>query len=234
MKMEKANVPFTMIANEVLANRGLSLKAKGLYAYLFSKPDGWQFSAKRMTMELKESHPTILGCLRELEDANLLQRHKRQSGRVDYFLAFAVSQSKETLPSAESKNAKVKESQLGKVLPISNTDEKVIKKEESNILATQSVADAPSPINEVMECFKEVNPSYERLYANKTQRAALDRLIKKHGAGKIKRSIAAASQCQGQPYAPTITTPLQLEERLGSLIAFYKKQGARGPALVKL
>ena len=39
MKLVKQNVPFTMVANEVLKDPKLSFKAKGLYAYLFSKPD---------------------------------------------------------------------------------------------------------------------------------------------------------------------------------------------------
>ena len=32
---------YTIITNEVLSNPNLSLKAKGLYAYLCSKPESW-------------------------------------------------------------------------------------------------------------------------------------------------------------------------------------------------
>lgn len=125
MKLSHEKIPFTMVANEVLANANISLKAKGLYAYLFSKPDGWQFSAGRMVKECRESRPTILGVLKELEQNCLLQRKKHQSGRVDYILTHAlcvIPQSQGTLLSPESKNRTVKESHGEEVGPISNKD----------------------------------------------------------------------------------------------------------------
>jgi hypothetical protein len=125
MKLQHEKIPFTMVANEVLANPEISLKAKGLYAYLFSKPDGWQFSAARMVKECRESRPTLLAVLKELETHCLLQRKKHQNGRVDYILTFAictVPQSQGTLLSPESKNRTVKESHREEVLLISNKD----------------------------------------------------------------------------------------------------------------
>lgn len=126
MRMSHQKVPFTMVANEVLTRADLSLKAKGLFAYLFSKPEGWQFSSKRMSAEMVESHPTILGILKELEEKGLLRRQRLQNGRVEYFLAYTedsdISPGQETLLGAVSKNPQVKESHRGKSLPISNTE----------------------------------------------------------------------------------------------------------------
>jgi hypothetical protein len=116
----------------------LSLKAKGLFAYLFSKPPGWQFSSKRMVVEMSESHPTILGVLQELEAAGLLQRKRQQSGRVDYFLAYSdtdASPGQGSLlggKSPGSKNPRVKNPPGEESLPISNTDSNSNKDLESN------------------------------------------------------------------------------------------------------
>lgn len=97
--------------------------------------------------------------------------------------------------------------------------------EKSNKLAPQSDADNLGTIvNKVMEGFKEVNPSYSRLYSNKTQRAALERLIKIHGTEKVGGIIAFLPRSNAARYAPTITTPIQLEGKLGDLIAWGQKQ----------
>lgn len=89
-------------------------------------------------------------------------------------------------------------------------------------------ADAPqevvSPINSLIKEFEPINPSFARLYPNKTQRAALERLLKQHGEDQLRVIIQFLQKTNGRKYAPTITTPTQLEEKLASLIAFCEKQ----------
>ncbi len=72
--------------------------------------------------------------------------------------------------------------------------------------------------------FSEVNPSYQRLFPNKTQRAALARLLQTHGPEHLEKVIKFLAISNRVKYAPTITTPLQLEEKLGVLMAFAEKQ----------
>lgn len=84
--------------------------------------------------------------------------------------------------------------------------------------------DLSKAINPVIELFKDINPSYTRLYAQKPQRAALERLIKTHGIEKITSVITFLPRSNGAKYAPTITTPIQLEIKLGELLAWSQKQ----------
>ena len=84
-----------MVANEVLQSSDVSLKAKGLYAYLFSKPKDWDFSADRIKNECKEDRKAILAVLKELESLGLLVREKQADGRMEYTLVFSDSQSPE-------------------------------------------------------------------------------------------------------------------------------------------
>ena len=100
-----------------------------------------------------------------------------------------------------------------------------------DILADKS---AGKEINEVLDLFKIVNPNFEALYKNRTQRKALGELLKKWGRDKIERSIKAASGTNGKPYAPTITTPLQLRDKLGQLIAFWEKDKNSKPLIGKI
>jgi len=82
---------------------------------------------------------------------------------------------------------------------------------------------AGNQINLLIDLFKEVNPTYERLFGNKTQRGALERLVKKFGVEEIKKIIEILPLLNKQQYAPTITTPYQLEEKLGQIKAFIQK-----------
>ena len=92
-------------------------------------------------------------------------------------------------------------------------------------MAEQSSADKElsKNIQYLIGCFKGVNPSYKRMYANKTQRACIARLIKEHGIDKIKSILEAIPETNKVQYAPIITTPLQLETKLGAWIAFKDK-----------
>lgn len=92
MKLQKENIPFTMVANEVLYRRDLSWKAKGLYAYLFSKPEGWEFSGDRIVKEGSDGRKVIYAALKELEQAELLERTRQPDGKMDYLLKYSNKQ----------------------------------------------------------------------------------------------------------------------------------------------
>ena len=77
-------------------------------------------------------------------------------------------------------------------------------------------------INSLLNIFyDQINPSLN--YANKTQRAALQWLIDKYGYEKTRQSIEYAISIQGKEYAPTITTPYQLKDKLSALLVYYAK-----------
>jgi hypothetical protein len=81
---------FAQTPNKLLKNKEVSLKAKGLYAFIQSKSNGWEFSAQRISMELKEGLQSINSTLQELEEIKYLQRHKYQNNKghwkIDYEL----------------------------------------------------------------------------------------------------------------------------------------------------
>lgn len=81
-----------------------------------------------------------------------------------------------------------------------------------------------SNTNVLLAMFEPINPSFERLFANKTQRSALERLVTTHGEEKIKQVLTALPGIVSQEFAPRITTPLQLEAKLGELVIFMKQE----------
>lgn len=103
-----------------------------------------------------------------------------------------------------------------------------VKLSKVNTIAAQGAAGDGAIVNKIIEGFKEVNPSYTRIYANKTQRTALERLLKQHGVEKLQAIIAYLPKSNATKYAPTITTPIQLEDRIGALLAWAQKQKDSG------
>ncbi len=80
-------------------------------------------------------------------------------------------------------------------------------------------------LNKLMELFQIVNPSYERLYAQTTQRKALDRMMTKMGYQQVEAIINFLPIANGSKYSGiTIITPYQLERDLGKLKAWGDKQ----------
>ena len=65
----------------------LSLKAKGIWAYMKSKPANWDFSAKRIAMDNKDETKSVQRGMRELESCGYLSKRKLANGRVQYRLA---------------------------------------------------------------------------------------------------------------------------------------------------
>jgi len=86
-------------------------------------------------------------------------------------------------------------------------------------------------INHFIDKFKLVNPSYEKLFGNKTQRKSIENLLDKLGPEKLEKLIDFLPAIFGKPYAPRITTPYQLEEKLGDLIAYIKAERSKKPKI---
>ena len=78
------------IPNDLLNSIYISFKAKGMYAYIQSKPDNWEFSAERISKQVKEGLPSVISALKELENFGYLARNRYQNNKgfwvVDYLL----------------------------------------------------------------------------------------------------------------------------------------------------
>ena|SRR3990167_5923459 len=105
---------------------------------------------------------------------------------------------------------------------------------KSNIILHSEETSQGKEINNLINLFKPINPSYERLFKNKTQRSALERLVKAHGLEKITSTIEKLPELVNQKYAPRITTPLALEEKLGELIIFFNQHKPKLPSITKI
>lgn len=85
-------------------------------------------------------------------------------------------------------------------------------------------------LNDIIELFQGINPSFKTFYKNKTERAALDRLVVEIGEKKVRDIVGYLPKSNASRYAPTITKPSELERDLGRLIAWAQKQKDKAPA----
>lgn len=65
--------------NSILTNPKISLKTKGMFGYLQSKPDNWNFAVSRIQKEMKDGKSAISEALKELEENGFLRRKPRKN-----------------------------------------------------------------------------------------------------------------------------------------------------------
>lgn len=190
MKLSKQNLPFTTVANEVLCNPSISWKAKGLYAYLFSKPDGWEFSSNRITREGLDGRHLVQATLRELENYGYLERTKKSNGKMDYFLKYSIQSLKTELrliDEPKSENPIVQKVHSAETDPISN------KENTSNKdIATASVA--PFDWNKYMQTLFTSNQEHLNVIALYFREKGLKFENSKEASVAISRHCRAAKE----------------------------------------
>ncbi len=216
---KKQNIPFTQVANGVLNDTHLSFNAKGLYAYLYSKPDGWYFSTIRIAEDSQDGRHLVRKGIKELEVAGYLFRQKQPSGRYLYKLIYPPIEQE----SIERTLGQEPSSELPTVQSTHSAQNGRLSNKEERVIKNTSNKDSRDEISLFIDLFKEVNPTHSRLFANKTERASATRLLDKFGREKMFGLVGSLKEIINQPYAPRITTPYQLERDLGKLIVFIKQ-----------
>jgi hypothetical protein len=76
-------------AEAIWRDSSITMKAKGLFAYMKTKPYNWDFSCKRIASEMRDSLNTVQNAMKELEDFGYLNRMKLGSGRLIHTLSAA-------------------------------------------------------------------------------------------------------------------------------------------------
>jgi hypothetical protein len=99
-------------------------------------------------------------------------------------------------------------------------DEKSVSKKmsvaEKNKISENDIAD-------VIDAFKTVNPMYRELFYRKVERGASESLLKVLGKENLLEIVDILQQTNMQEFAPRITTPRQLQEKLGKLQIFVRQ-----------
>jgi len=78
IRVQKRDHPFVIIDKSALEDRRLSFRAKGLHAYLLSRPDNWVPNREHLATVSTEGIFAVRTVLKELEDAGYITREKER------------------------------------------------------------------------------------------------------------------------------------------------------------
>lgn len=162
--LSKQGIPFTQIANAVLEDARLSWKAKGLFCYLYSRPDSWDFNGDRITRVGKDKRDAVFSALRELEEAGYLHRERQKNGRMKYYISYEpVAENPQEAQKPVAENPQEGKSPRGKIRNISNTELINNTEEESNIERhSQKKNLTPGEIARAL--FDDTDPKHQLVY----------------------------------------------------------------------
>lgn len=81
VRSKRPSTHFTVLANDVIRDRRLSWRARGILIYLLSQPDNWKTTAAHLSSVGQEGRDSIRNALAELETVGYLTRQKHQDER---------------------------------------------------------------------------------------------------------------------------------------------------------
>ena len=84
MKIKKITQNFAQVPNEVSNCKKLSWKAKGIFLYIQSKPDDWDFNSIRMSQDSTDGRDGTRSGIKELIEQGFLLPHRNKDGTMDY------------------------------------------------------------------------------------------------------------------------------------------------------
>lgn len=105
---------------------------------------------------------------------------------------------------------------------LAETNKKNKKNKNNNNIINNIIMESKNPINEIIDIFYQYSKN-NRLFSNKTQRKAVEDLIKEFGEEAVIKFAKFAVLSNGKSYAPQITTPYQLQSKMGQLRAYYEQ-----------
>ena len=97
------NKNYTTISNQLFKNKGISLKAKGLMAYLLSLPNDWNLTINGIVACSKEGRGAIRNTFTELISAGYIERIQiRDKGKFVGYDYFVFEQPKCNKPTSDN------------------------------------------------------------------------------------------------------------------------------------
>lgn len=92
-------------------------------------------------------------------------------------------------------------------------------------IGEDNTSETSSPdIAVLIKSFESINPASKKFYGNKTQRSACQHLIDTYGLDRVKTIIEKTlPKTNGLQFFPTITTPLQLQDKWVALESAVRK-----------
>ena len=89
-KFQEINSKYVKIPNELVDDRNLSWKAKGLFCHMASKPDSYNFTVSSLSSQFPDGRFGNLSALDELKERGWITYIKRANGQGKYKLETSI------------------------------------------------------------------------------------------------------------------------------------------------
>ena len=66
--IKKRERDFVQVSNSFLRDDRISFKAKGLFSYMFSMSDNWNFTIRSIATQQKDGYDSVKSALKELKE----------------------------------------------------------------------------------------------------------------------------------------------------------------------
>lgn len=177
-KVFKQRCDFTQISNELISNNKISCKAKAVYCYLYSRPEGWEYYITEICKNFKEKIDTIRSAIHELEQLGYVERQRlRRSdgtlGGFDFFIRTTTEKTTLDIPPHGKKSTMVKTNTNNTnkeiiLTNINNTNIKEIYKEKFDLFYSEyplkkSKVQAEKKFNQLMKESKDKENLFDEI-----------------------------------------------------------------------
>jgi hypothetical protein len=244
---------YSVISNVGIRDERLSLRARGLYAFILTKPDDWQITVKGLYSELVEGRDAIRVTLMELRTAGYITSEPTRKGSGEFSNDLVLNE-KPLLKSrtVTEKPTRSKASTVtglptrltrpGNPTQLSTSVSTIDKSISANAPTDDLKTTPPNPIKQKQPTEKKVpnldvtavldlwQEKYGKLTQVALQRRYAHLIIQARGADNALKLVALVEKTKGQQFAPVITDIKQLYYKQGSLIEYLQRQKQQGGA----
>lgn len=177
IKRKRSSDNFTILNNEFLRDESLSLKAKGLLAYILSLPDDWKIYFEEVSTHSKDGERAVRSAWKELENAGYARTYKVLDKNKTFkeWVKEVRDYKKPVCGFADVENADVQNAdvQNSTLLSTNKQSTNIQKTEEENILADKSA------VTNLDSRFESLWKLYPRKAGSKTKaKAAYKKAVK--------------------------------------------------------
>ena len=170
IRVEK-NRNYTVMSNQFLRNKELSLKAKGLLAVCLSLPDDWDYSINGLVAICKESITAVRNAMKELEEFGYMKINKLQNEKGHFYYEYVIFETPDT-----------------GFLYVDNAD-------MENLHVEKLVVDNQQQLNTNQLSTKELNTNELNLYIDEQASPILNQLYKDYL--EVRKEIGAPLSLRG-------------------------------------
>jgi hypothetical protein len=171
---------WTGVPNSFINDRRFSMKVKLLWIYISSKPDGWDFSAERISAQMSDGINAVKSGLQDMEELGLLERRRWQNELGHWQHEYELK-----LPSVENHTAEnnaIKEDYLSNTDIYTETEKpRVVTEREDGRERVPRDTQAERGFREAVNALAPVNKTYKVFLRSAEQRDAYNVLVEAIG-----------------------------------------------------